>query len=98
MASLWYLLCVVCVGLTYLGCCLSCPHCAGRGLATDVARKPVMASYDIVIVGAGPMGLSVACALAKTGWSVCVLEAGSAPQAVAGRWRRDTRAPSGAGL
>ena len=34
-----------------------------------------MTSYDAVIVGAGPNGLTAAARLAKRGWSVCVLEA-----------------------
>ena len=35
------------------------------------------ASYDVVIIGAGVAGLTAAALLAKTGMSVCVLEAGS---------------------
>ena len=47
-----------------------------------------MKSYDVVIVGAGPVGLTLACALAQTDWSVCVLDAGDEPQVQEDRWRR----------
>jgi flavin-dependent dehydrogenase len=38
-----------------------------------------MVGYDVVIVGAGPAGLTSAYHLAKKGFSVLILERGSVP-------------------
>ncbi len=43
-----------------------------------VEDPPASPSYDVVVVGAGPAGITVAKELAGKGWSVCVLESGRA--------------------
>ncbi len=48
----------------------------------------VQHDYDIMIVGAGLMGLSMALALADTDWSVCVIDGAKAPTSQTPRWGR----------
>src|SRR5438094_288436 len=46
-------------------------------LSKPMSQMPVVGEYDYVIVGSGAGGAPLAAELAKKGFSVCVLEAGS---------------------
>jgi len=61
-------------------------------------NDPRMASwkYDVVIVGAGPAGITAAIALAKADVPVLVIEAGAVPARRIGRARSTYREPRAA--
>jgi len=50
------------------------PHRRGLPNLHRMARYPVGASVDLVVVGAGAGGLTLAQRLARKGWKIVVLE------------------------
>jgi thioredoxin reductase len=63
---------------------------AGGGCCTDTSaetdEEPVDASLPVVVVGAGPVGLSAAAHLQERGIAFTVLEAGDGPAAAVRQW------------